>query len=125
MSEGPTYLGIEGGGTTWKVEFAVAQKDKNTGKVIGFQQLAYTRVDTTTPDETFRKIKEFIGDRHYDSIGIATFGPIDPKIDSPTYGCITTTPKPGWQNVDVVGYFNPSGKDKKRQDHSIKMNIHI
>ena len=110
MGKDPIFLGIEGGGTTWKVAFAVAEKDKTTGKIIGFQQTDYTRIDTTTPEETFGKIKAFIGDRDYDSMGIATFGPIDPKVDSPTYGYITTTPKPGWQNVDVVGYFNPPGK---------------
>jgi len=27
---------------------------------------------------------------------VATFGPVDPKPSSNTYGYITTTPKPGW-----------------------------
>ena len=35
--------------------------------------------------------------------GVACFGPIDLQPSSPTYGYITTTPKPGWQNVDVLG----------------------
>jgi hypothetical protein len=30
-------------------------------------------------------------------VGVATFGPIDPKVTSPTYGYITTTPKEGWK----------------------------
>jgi fructokinase len=34
---------------------------------------------------------------------VATFGPIDPHLDSPTYGYITSTPKPGWANTDFAG----------------------
>jgi len=37
------------------------------------------------------------------ALGIASFGPIDLDPSSPTYGWITSTPKPGWRNVDVVG----------------------
>ena len=33
------------------------------------------------------------------------FGPIDIDKNSKTYGFITTTPKPHWANVDVVGAF--------------------
>lgn len=41
--------------------------------------------------------QEWIKGRKYDAVGIATFGPVDPKLSSPTYGYITTTPKPGWK----------------------------
>ena len=34
---------------------------------------------------------------------IASFGPVDLHPDSPTYGFITSTPKPGWANVDIAG----------------------
>jgi fructokinase len=37
------------------------------------------------------------------SIGIASFGPVDPRPDSPTFGYVTSTPKPGWANYDFVG----------------------
>lgn len=37
------------------------------------------------------------------AIGVGAFGPCDPDPSSPTYGYVTTTPKPGWSNVDVVG----------------------
>ena len=33
------------------------------------------------------------------------FGPIDIDPNSNTYGFITTTPKPKWANVDIVGAF--------------------
>jgi fructokinase len=38
-----------------------------------------------------------------DAIGVAAFGPLDPDPASPTYGYITTTPKPGWANANFVG----------------------
>lgn len=39
------------------------------------------------------------------AIGIASFGPLDLHPRSATFGHITTTPKPGWANVDVVRPF--------------------
>lgn len=44
--------------------------------------------------------------RRYDdvaAVGVGAFGPCDPDPTSPTYGFVTTTPKPGWANVDVLG----------------------
>src|SRR5437868_12142312 len=37
------------------------------------------------------------------AVGIGSFGPIDLHPLSPTFGHITSTPKPGWQNFDLVG----------------------
>ena len=34
---------------------------------------------------------------------MGAFGPCDPNPLSPTYGYVTTTPKPGWANFNVVG----------------------
>lgn len=39
------------------------------------------------------------------AIGFASFGPVDLSPASPTYGFITSTPKPGWSNTDVLGPF--------------------
>ncbi len=36
------------------------------------------------------------------ALGIASFGPIDRTPPSSTYGCITSTAKPGWRNTAVV-----------------------
>lgn len=36
-------------------------------------------------------------------MSVGSFGPIDIKPESPTYGYITTTPKAGWANVDLLG----------------------
>jgi fructokinase len=38
-------------------------------------------------------------------LGIGCFGPLDLNPSSPTFGYITTTPKPGFQNFDVLGPF--------------------
>jgi fructokinase len=39
------------------------------------------------------------------AIGIASFGPLDADPRSATFGHITTTPKAGWRQVDIVGAF--------------------
>jgi fructokinase len=39
------------------------------------------------------------------AVGIASFGPVDLDPRSPTFGFITTTPKPGWAHTDVAGPF--------------------
>lgn len=39
----------------------------------------------------------------FQAIGIGSFGPIDLHQDSPTYGHITSTPKPGWRNTNIHG----------------------
>jgi fructokinase len=37
------------------------------------------------------------------TIGVGCFGPLDVIRESPTYGFITATPKPGWSNTNVLG----------------------
>jgi fructokinase len=37
------------------------------------------------------------------AIGVGAFGPVDLDWSSATYGCITSTPKPGWAGTDVLG----------------------
>jgi fructokinase len=37
------------------------------------------------------------------AIGIGSFGPLDLHPRSPSFGFITSTPKPGWRNTDIVG----------------------
>jgi fructokinase len=66
------------------------------------------RFPTTTPAETLGRSIAYFQERVAEegplaAIGVASFGPIDPHPHSSTYGFITTTPKPGWANADVVG----------------------
>jgi fructokinase len=39
------------------------------------------------------------------AIGVASFGPLDLRRDSPGYGRIGATPKRGWANVDLHEFF--------------------
>jgi fructokinase len=90
--------GIEAGGT--KFVCAVGTSSEALA--------ARTEFLTTTPDETIGRAVEFLERQaarlgRLTAVGIASFGPIDLDPASPSYGHITTTPKPGWQNVDLAG----------------------
>ena len=97
------YGGIEAGGT--KFVCAVGSDPDHL--------LAESRFGTTSPQETMRKAVAFFQEQEIEhgkltAIGVACFGPLDPHPDSPTYGFITSTPKPGWANYDVVGALRNS-----------------
>lgn len=69
---------------------------------------AEVRFPTTTPAETLARTVEFLRTEQgrlgpLAAVGLASFGPVDLAAGSPTYGYITSTPKPGWANADVVG----------------------
>jgi fructokinase len=71
---------------------------------------ARVTVPTLDPDTTLdsiaaviQKWREQAGPA--DALGVASFGPIDLRRDSPTYGCMGATPKRGWANADIAGYF--------------------
>ena len=92
-TSGMKFGGIEAGGT----KFVVAIGD-DQGHIQNRESFP-----TTTPEETTEKIIEYFTRNPVDAIGLGCFGPIDPDKNSPTYGYITTTPKPGWANYDIVG----------------------
>jgi fructokinase len=93
----PVWGGIEAGGTKTVCAVGTGPDDLR----------ADVRIPTTTPDETIQRIVQFF--RRYQenellaSVGIATFGPVDSHPDSPSFGHITTTPKPGWAHTDIAG----------------------
>jgi len=39
------------------------------------------------------------------ALGLAAFGPMELRRDSPRYGCLGATPKAGWGGVDLRGFF--------------------
>ena len=66
------------------------------------------RIPTTTPEETIGRVVDWIArltDDHGapEAVGVASFGPLERRVGHPRYGHITTTPKPGWDDTDVVG----------------------
>ncbi|MGD0032715.1 ROK family protein [Paenibacillus illinoisensis] len=58
---------------------------------------------TEHPEITLAKVSDYFRDKGVVAIGMGSFGPIDLKPDSLTYGYITTTPKSEWENCNVVG----------------------
>jgi fructokinase len=68
---------------------------------------ALERLPTGEREETLRQI-EAVLERwrsqygNLRALGIASFGPVDLKPGSPTYGFITSTNKPGWRDTDVA-----------------------
>lgn len=56
------------------------------------------------PIATLNRCIEFFQEKGpLEAIGVGAFGPCDPDPASPTYGYVTTTPKPGWADFDVIG----------------------
>ncbi len=91
------YGGIEAGGTKF-----VCMIGTGPNEVVD-----EARFSTTLPDETIRKAVGFFEpysrSGELAAVGVATFGPVDLDPSSPTYGYITTTPKPAWSQVDLQG----------------------
>lgn len=90
--------GIEAGGTKFVCAIGTGPDDVR----------AEIRFPTTTPGETIGRAIDFFRQQQAEhgplmAVGIAAFGPLDPQPGSPTFGYITTTPKPGWRDTDFVG----------------------
>jgi fructokinase len=86
--------GIEAGGTKWVCAVGT-----------GPDELAATKTfPTTTPVETIGRAVAFLRrEGPVRAVGIGSFGPVDLRPGSPTWGSITRTPKPGWASTDVAG----------------------
>ena len=87
------YGGIEAGGTKFVCAAGTGPGD-----------LACGQFPTTSPDAAIAGIREFF--RSFPALraaGIASFGPLDLDPASPTFGFITSTPKPGWRGFDLAG----------------------
>ncbi len=94
------FGGIEAGGTKFVCAVGTGPEDIR-------QQ---TRFPTTSPDETLNQALDFFhrAIRQLGALaglGIVSFGPVDPDPASPGFGCITTTPKPGWAYTDFAPRF--------------------
>ncbi len=85
--------GIEAGGSKWECAVGTSPDDVR----------ATTTIRTTSPGETLDRVVAFFErEGPVDALGIGCFGPVDRKPSSPTWGYITTTPKPGWAHTDVA-----------------------
>ncbi len=94
-----TLLGaIEAGGTKF-----ICAAGSGPGSII-----AADRISTAAPAETLEQVVRFFRDCQQShgplsALGVVSFGPIDLRRHSPTFGHITTTPKEGWACFDLIG----------------------
>jgi len=99
MNENRLVAGIELGGT--KCIALIAR---------GREIIECARFPTEAPAVTLNALSGQLAawqDRHgtAEALGIASFGPVGLNRDRADYGRITSTPKPGWVDTDVVGHF--------------------
>ena len=86
---------IEAGGTKFVCAVGTSPDDLNL-----------TQFPTTSPDATTASAIDFLREQSngkLKAVGIGSFGPIDLRANSSTFGHITSTPKSGWQNYDFAG----------------------
>lgn len=71
----------------------------------GPEDLVTAQFPTSAPEVTLENVIAFFKSsaERLDAFGIGSFGPVDLDEASPAYGHITSTPKPGWANFDLVG----------------------
>lgn len=63
-------------------------------------------IPTRDPETTLAEAAEWLaGQGGITALGIGSFGPVELDRTSPRWGFITTTPKPGWADCDIAGYF--------------------
>jgi len=87
------FAGVELGGTKCIVILARGPDDI----------IAEQRIPTTSPDATLAAIEAALdGFEEFRALGVASFGPASIGHGADDYGFITSSPKPGWQHIDVA-----------------------
>lgn len=69
-----------------------------------------SKFPTLSPEETVPPMIEYFQKAGIEALGISSFGPLDLNPASPTYGYVTTTPKPGWANYPLLQAFKDALK---------------
>ena len=67
-------------------------------------------IPTTTPEQTLNACADFFHENQANvgkisALGIGSFGPVELDKRAPAYGSIKKTPKKGWSNTQIVGFF--------------------
>jgi fructokinase len=92
----PFYAGMEAGGTKFLCMVASGPEDVR----------AQTSFSTTKPEETLgRALAFFKAHEPFGAMGIGTFGPCNLNPDSPAYGRLSTSIKPGWKEANMLEPF--------------------
>ena len=86
---------LEAGGTKM-----VCSIGDETGKILD-----RATFPTLSPAETLPPMIEYFKNAGIEALGISSFGPLDLNPASPTYGYVTTTPKPGWGYCPLMPEF--------------------
>ena len=72
----------------------------------GPDDLKTVEIPTTSPECTVAAAIKFLQENSagkVKAVGIGSFGPVDLRAGSSSFGFITSTPKVGWRNCDFVG----------------------
>ena len=83
---------LEAGGT--KMVLSVGNENN--------ELLEQESIPTETPEKTIPRMIGWFRDKGIAALGIGSFGPVDLRKASPTYGWITRTPKPGWSGQPLL-----------------------
>ena len=92
---GLPFAGVELGGTKCVCTLAYSPDDI----------VRHVVVPTTVPAETLGAIEGLLREWSKEglaALGINSFGPVDLRMESPTFGYITKTTKPDWSDTDVA-----------------------
>ncbi len=95
MPAGSLFGAIEAGGTKFLCGIGTGPED-----------IRIVHIATTSPEQTVAAAVAWLREQGGDQlagVGIGSFGPVDINPESPTWGYITSTPKPGWRNFDFAG----------------------
>ncbi|MEO6714116.1 MAG: ROK family protein [Mycobacteriales bacterium] len=87
------YGGLETGGTTWCAIVGTGPDDVRDSIEFPIGE----------PGPTIERAIAFFAPHDLTAVGIGSFGPVDRNLGSPTWGYITSTPKPRWHSVDLAG----------------------
>ena len=85
------YGAVEMGGTKTDVAVGTSLEDLSDP----------FRIPTTDPGSTLQQIIEFLSRHQVEAIGVASFGPLMLDRNSPRFGTMLFTPKPGWAGTPV------------------------
>jgi len=102
-----TIAAIEAGGTKFVCGLLEADPGARAARPLILERAS---IPTSTPADTLAAVRDFLAaaaERHGapECLGIGCFGPAGVRPGSPTWGRVTATPKPGWRNADVAGFF--------------------
>lgn len=92
MTHSPLIAGLELGGTKCVAILGTGPNDVR----------ACETVPTTDPVTTLAALEKVLDGWRFDALGIASFGPLDLVPNSPNFGSVSATPKPGWTGTDLT-----------------------